>query len=141
MAESLKLQVDLPVSPERVYRAWLDGYEHSQFTKSPAKIEAKVGGRYTAFDGYIEGETLVMTPFTRIVQTWRTGDFARGSPDTQIELTLEQTCLGSLLILEQTGIPAGQTRKYLDDWTERYLRPLRDYFDELVGESVIDIDG
>lgn len=141
MAESLKLQVDLPVSPERVYRAWLDGYEHSQFTGSRAHIEAKVGGRFTAFDGYIEGEIQVMTPFSHIVQTWRTSDFLPGSPDSLIDLKLEPTCLGSLLVLEHTGIPDGQSKQYLDGWFQYYFRPLRAYFEEQVGENTADMDG
>ena len=141
MAESLKLQVDLPVSPERVYRAWLDGYEHSRFTGSPASVEARIGGRFTTRDGYIKGVTRVMTPYSRIVQTWRASDFPPGSPDSQIELKLELTCLGSLLILEHTGIPDGQAKQYLDGWFEYYFSPMKAYFEELVGEGAVDIDG
>ncbi len=70
MAESLKITVDLPVSPERVFRAWFDSYEHSQFTGSPAKIDPRVGGKFTAWDGYIQGKTLVKTPYNHIVQNW-----------------------------------------------------------------------
>jgi uncharacterized protein YndB with AHSA1/START domain len=141
MAESLKLQVDLPVSPERVYRAWLDGYEHGKFTGGAARIDARVGGKYTAWDGYIEGETLVMTPFTHIVQTWRTGDFPPGSPDSQIEIRLEPTCLGCMLTLDHTGIPEGQARQYMQGWEDYYFRPLRDYFNKQLGENVADMDG
>jgi uncharacterized protein YndB with AHSA1/START domain len=141
LAESLKIQVDLPVSPERVYRAWLDSYEHSRFTGSPASIDARVGGEYSAWDGYIQGKTLVMTPFTRIVQTWRSTDFPEDSPDSTIEIRFEPTCLGSLVTLEQTGIPGGQSREYLQGWEEHYFRPLKNYFDEQVGESSVDIDG
>ncbi|MBE0698819.1 MAG: SRPBCC domain-containing protein [Anaerolineaceae bacterium] len=141
MSESLRIQIDLPVSPERVYRAWFDSYEHSQFTGSEAKIEAKVGGKYTAWDGYIEGETRVMTPFSRIVQTWRTSEFPPGSPDSLVEIKLEPTCLGALLTLDQSGIPDGQAKQYLEGWEEYYFRPLKAYFEKLLGENILDIDG
>ncbi len=141
MAEAIKLSVDLPVFPERVYRAWLDGYEMSQITGSPAEIDAHVGGKYTAWDGYIVGQTLVMTPFSHIVQTWRTQDFPPGSPDLRVDIRLEPTCLGTQLVLEQTSLPDGQSKMYLEGWMKDYFRPMRDYFDALIGETPADMDG
>ncbi len=141
MAESLQLQVDLPVSPERVFRAWLDSYEHSTFTGSPARIEDQVGGHFTAWDGYIQGTTLVRSPFSRIIQAWRTSEFPPGSPDSQVEIRLEPTCLGCQLTLVQTGIPEGQARQYMEGWEEYYFRPLLRYFEEQVGDVAVDMDG
>jgi activator of HSP90 ATPase len=141
MSESLRIQVDLPVSPERVYRAWFDSHEHSLFTGSEAKIDGKVGGKYTAWDGYIEGETRVMTPFSHIVQTWRTSEFPAGSLDSIVEIKLEPTCLGAMLTLDQSGIPSGQAQQYLAGWEDYYFRPLKAYFENLLEESAADIDG
>jgi activator of HSP90 ATPase len=141
MPESLQYQVDLPVSPERVYRAWLDSHEHSQFTGQPARIENKVGGAYSALDGKIEGEMQVLSPFSRIVQTWRSRDWPQQGPVPEAELTIEPTCLGSLLMLSLTGIPDGKTRQVLDLWGNSYFRPLNRYFEELVGDGPIDMDG
>lgn len=141
MADSLKISVDLPVSPERVFRAWLDSYEHSQFTGSPAKIDPRVGGKYTAWNGYIRGQTIVKTPFNHIVQSWRTAEFPAGSPDTKIEITIEPTCLGCQFTLVQTGLPDGQASQYLPGWEDYYLRPLLVYFEKQVGDTAVDMDG
>lgn len=141
MAEAIKFSIDLPVSTERVYRAWLDPYEHSQFTHQPAQIGAQPESRYSALDGEVTGKVLVATPFTRIVQTWRAKDFPVGSPDSQVELKLEPTCLGSQLTISQTGIPDGQSAYYLALWETRYFRPLLAYFEALVGDASADMDG
>ncbi len=141
MAESLKITIDLPVSPERVFRAWLDSYEHSRFTGSPARIDPQEGGAFTAWDGYILGQTLVKSPFSRIVQSWRTTEFPPGSPDSRVEIVLEPTCLGCQLTLTQTGIPEGQARMYMQGWEEYYFRPMLNYFEALVGDSPVDMDG
>jgi activator of HSP90 ATPase len=141
MPESLKFTLDLPVSPERVYRAWFDSYEHSQFTGAPAQIDARAGGQFSALDGYIQGRTLVMTPFSHIVQAWRTVDFPPGSPDSQIDLKLEPTCLGAQMTLNQTGVPDGQSAALLKRWEEDYFRPLLDYFENILGDSAVDMDG
>lgn len=141
MTESINLSVDLPVSPERVYRAWLDGYEHSQFTGSTTMIDSRPGGAFTARDGYVKGKILVMTPFSHIVQDWRTGDFPSESPDSRVDIKLEPTCLGAQLTLTQTGIPDGHARQSMGDWVEHYFKPMLGYFEEMTGDSAVDMDG
>lgn len=39
MAAGFRISVNLPVSPERLFTAWLDNKEHSAFTGSPAEID------------------------------------------------------------------------------------------------------
>ena len=73
--DSLHLTTILPANPERVFLAWLDSAEHAAFTGSLAQIEPFVGGRFTAWDGYIQGATLELSPHTRILQSWRTTEF------------------------------------------------------------------
>jgi uncharacterized protein YndB with AHSA1/START domain len=141
MPESIQFRIDLPVSPERVYRAWLDSYEFGQFSGSPARIAPAVGGKYSTHDGRIQGEILALSPFSRIVQSWRTPDFPPDAPDAQVELTLEPTCLGAQLTLFQTEIPNGQSARIMKEWEERTFRPMLAYFEDLVGDSTVDMDG
>lgn len=141
MSESIQFSFDLPVSPERVYRAWFDGYEFGKITGSPAQIDPCVGGDYSLRGGTIRGKTLVKTPFSHIVQTWRAADFPPGSPDATVDIRLEPTCLGAMLTLTQTGIPTGQSSRYLQDWVEACFRPLADYFEAIVKGSSVDMDG
>lgn len=141
MSESVQFSLDLPVSPERVYRAWFDGYETSQFTGSPAQIDARAGGDFSLRDGAMRGRTLVMTPFSHIVQTFRSVNFPAGSRDAHMDITLEPTCLGALLTLTYTGLPEGQAAATLNEWVEGYFRPMAAYFEALVGGRAVDIDG
>lgn len=141
MAETINFSVDLPVSPERVYRAWLDSYEHSRFTGHPAQIDPHPGGQYSSLDGAVSGRILLATPFNHIVQSWRSVEFPPGSPDSHVDLKLEPTCLGAQLTLIQTGIPDGLSRPVLERWEKAYLRPLRDYFEAIVGDQTVDMDG
>ncbi len=128
MSESLDLSVVLPVTPERLYKAWLDSKEHSAFTGSKAKIAATVGGKYSAWDGYITGETLELDPPRRIVQSWRTTEFPKDSPDSRLEVLFEAEGEGTRLHLIHTGIPDGQAKKYEGGWPEAYFDPMKEYF-------------
>ena len=109
MAESFEVSTFFPtISAERIYRSWLDSDEHSAFTGSPAQIDPGVGGKFTAWDGYINGKTLKAEPFQRIVQAWRTTEFPEQTPDSQLEILVEEVDGGAKVTLIHTDIPDGQ---------------------------------
>ena len=81
MTYDFKLSCTLPASPEAVYDAWLDSACHGAMTGAPATIGKRVGEPYAAWDGYITGKTLELVPGRRIVQSWRTSEFADADPD------------------------------------------------------------
>lgn len=141
MPESIIFSVDFPVSPERVYRAWLDSYEHSQFTGQPAQISGTPGQAYSSLGNLVRGKIVSASPFDHIVQTWATSDFPQGAPASQVDLRLEPTCNGSLVTLRQTGIPEGYSHKVMEIWEKAYFRPLKAFFDEIVGDTAADMDG
>jgi activator of HSP90 ATPase len=131
MTESLKMSTVLPVSPQRLYEAWLDSDFHAAFTGGGlAQIDPEAGGEFTAWDGYISGKTLALEPFSRIVQAWRTTDFPAGAPDSRLEITIEPDGRGSKLTLLHTEIPDGQGEDYRQGWEEYYFSPMQDYFTE-----------
>ena len=139
MYATISITVDFPVYPERVYRAWMDSYEHSRFTGNTAKISGKTGGKFITIGGQVKSVIQVATPFTRIVQTWKVTQFPQNAPDLSIELKFEPTCTGAEVELTHHGVDADSTRQVMQWWEEQYFRPLRTYFDELVGEYAADM--
>ena len=130
MPENMTLSTIVPASPEKVYRAWLDSAGHAAVTGSPASIDGQVGGKFTAWDGYIEGTTLELNPFSRIVQSWRTSEFPAGSPDSRLEVLLEEAGGGTRLTLVHSNIPDGQAEEYRQGWEDFYFSPMVAYFTE-----------
>jgi activator of HSP90 ATPase len=128
MVESLNLSTVLPGEPEKIYKAWLDSKEHSAFTGSPAEIDGRGGGKFTAWDGYIEGTTLELQPFKRILQAWRTTEFPEASPDSLLEVLFEPAAQGTKLTLVHTNIPDGQSEDYREGWEDFYFAPMQKYF-------------
>jgi activator of HSP90 ATPase len=117
----------LPATPDEVYHAWLSSEGHSEMTGSPAAVSAKVGGEFSAWDGYIHGKNLALRTGKRILQSWRTTEFSRDAPDSQIEITLEAVGDQTRLTLHHTGLPpdGGQ---YEQGWVESYFDPMQEYF-------------
>jgi hypothetical protein len=99
-------------------------------TGSIATSEAKKGGEFTAWDGYITGKHLVLERGKRIVQAWRTKEFPNAAPDSTLEVRLSKVKKGTRIALLQSDIPDGQSEMYAEGWLERYFDPMTRYFEE-----------
>lgn len=97
-------------------------------TGSAAKVDGKIGGKFTAWDGYIFGSTLALEPDQQIVQAWRASEFADDDPDSLVELSLKETKGGTKLTLIHTQIPTGQEDSYRQGWEDFYFKPMKAYF-------------
>jgi uncharacterized protein YndB with AHSA1/START domain len=128
MDESLEVSTILPASPQQVYLAWLDSSEHGAFTGSTAEIDPQVGGKFTAWDGYIQGKTLEVEPYSRILQAWRTDDFPPGSPDSTLEVSLLEVDGGTQIKIKHSHIPEGQADNYREGCLDYYFSPMTVYF-------------
>jgi uncharacterized protein YndB with AHSA1/START domain len=126
--DSLSLSEVIPARPERIYLAWMSSAEHTAFTGDKAVVDPLIGGVYSTFDGYSSGRTVDLQPGRRIVQTWRAEDFPVGSPDSRVEVTLEETVGGTMLTILHTDIPSGLGSHCRDGWLKFYLEPLKSYF-------------
>ena len=125
--ESITLWEIFPASPREIYDAWLSS-AHGKMVGSTATVDPRVGGAFTAWDGYIRGTTLELEPYRRIVQAWRTTEFSAASPDSRLELLLEQVEGGTRLTIRHTEIPEGQSASLEQGWIDHYFRPMKEYF-------------
>lgn len=136
MTDSLEtIEVDgwLPAAPAAVFRAWIDGDQHSQMTESAATSEPREGGRFTAWDGYIEGSHITLLPPSDaddgvIVQSWRTSDFGDTDSDSRLEVQLSAEGDGTRVVIIHSQVPAGSGAQYAQGWRDYYLAPMKAYF-------------
>jgi activator of HSP90 ATPase len=126
--ESFKLIEVFPVSPEVLYKAWLDSTTHAEIIGSSAEIDPAINGRFVIWDNYVTGVTIELVPGKKIVQQWRTTDFPEDSPDSLLELTFEPVKEGTKLTLIHKNIPNGQSDEYKKGWKEFYFSPILEFF-------------
>lgn len=124
------ISTTIKTTPHNIYTAWVSSTGHTRMTGSPAIIQDKVGTRFTAWDGYIEGQNLELIPDRKIRQSWRTVEFAAEEEDSILEITLEAVEGGTRLTLHHSNLPphGGQ---YEQGWEESYFQPMRDYFETI----------
>ena len=130
MENSFTLTAEFNTSAETIYKAWISTQGHTLMTGSPAKVNGAVNGEFTAWDGYIWGTFLDLTPNKRILQVWRTGEFPEDAEDSLVEILFEETGGKTKLTLTHTNIPAGQSESYRQGWEDFYFKPMREYFRE-----------
>lgn len=128
MTDSFSIARVLPATPEQIYEAWLDTNAHSEMTGAPATCDPKVGGTFTAWEGYIEGTNVKLEPYKRIVQRWRTTEFPVEAPDSLLEILLERSNGGSILTLNHSEIPDGQGDSYKVRWVDNYFDSMGKHF-------------
>jgi activator of HSP90 ATPase len=127
MTIQFQISTVLPASPDEVYRAWLSSEGHTHMTGSSANITPRPGVEFEAWDGYITGRNLELEPGRRIVQAWRTTEFADDEPDSRVEVILEPEGEKTRLTLRHTGLPEGG-EQYEQGWIDNYFEPMLDYF-------------
>ena len=118
----------IPASPAAIYDAWLDSRGHSEMTGGKAKMSKRVGGKVSAWDGYISGKNIELVVGKRIVQTWRTTKFTKDDEDSQITVTLRAVRGGTKITLKHTNVPEGHTSYEKGGWQAHYFEPMKKYF-------------
>ncbi|HWD94806.1 MAG TPA: SRPBCC domain-containing protein [Acidimicrobiales bacterium] len=118
----------VPAPPDVVYTAWLSSDEHSAMTGGAAHVDAREGGDFDAWDGYIRGVSVKLEPFSRIVQTWRTENFTEEHVDSQIEVIFQGDEDETLVIVRHSNVPDDQLGYENGGWQKSYFDPMKAYF-------------
>lgn len=123
-------KVTIPATPAEVYDAFMDARTHAAFTGGKATCNPKVGGKISAWDGYITGKNLKLVAGKRIVQEWITTDWIEGYPPSKLDLTFTKKGNGTELKMIHSKVPATMAASFADGWKEHYWAPLKNYFQE-----------
>ena len=117
------------VEQELVLESLPDSKKHSLFSASPAKISRKVGGKFSAYDNYIEGTNIKLIQDKLIVQSWRGSEWPEGH-FSHATFALTKTKSGAKLMFIQTDIPSEFYESIKEGWTQYYWKPMK----EMIGK-------
>ncbi len=122
--KTIRQSIIFSVHSREIYETLMNSRKHSQSSDSKAVISKEKGGRFSAYDGYINGVNLELIPNKIIVQSLRASDWTeRHYSKVIFALTdLEQ---GTRLDFTQTGVPS----QFYDDisrgWYDFYWNPMK----------------
>jgi uncharacterized protein YndB with AHSA1/START domain len=126
--DAIRVSSVIQASPDRIYKAWMSSEGHSKMTGSTATVEPRIGGKHSAWNGYIQGEILELEPNKRIVMEWRSSEFPAGSLPSRLEVDLEREGKATRVTIVHTEIPAGQGAQYEAGWNDFYFKPMTAHF-------------
>jgi hypothetical protein len=121
------------VAPERIYEIYVDAGQHALATGQPATIDAREGGEFSAYGGYLTGKFIRLRAGRLIVQYWRSKHFKDSDPDAILSIAFrrnEYEQAETELVL--TNVPDDVSRHDNSSWNQFYWEPFREY---LRGES------
>jgi activator of HSP90 ATPase len=128
--EKFKITVKLNCKAKDVFTGWLSSKTHSDFTGgAEAKMSPSEGGSFSAHDGYITGTNVEIFPHKKIIQKWRTSEFAPNDEDSVIELLFTQKEDYTLVSLAHSNIPDGQGERYKKGWKDYYFTHMKKYYE------------
>src|SRR3972149_5681730 len=122
--KTIKQTATFKATPHQVYEALMDSRKHSQFTGGKASISRKVGGKFSAYDGYAEGVNLELVPDEKIVQSWRAGDWSAGHY-SRVTFAIKEVKGGPRLTFTQSGVPEDQFEDVAQGWRDWYWSPMK----------------
>jgi activator of HSP90 ATPase len=125
---TIRQKVMIDATPDEVYLAFMDAKIHSAFTGSRATVVPKVGGKITAWGGYITGKNLELVKGRKIVQEWSTTEWPDGYPPSILTITLRKVGGRTELTMVHSRVPKSQMKSYADGWKDSYWNPLNEYF-------------
>jgi activator of HSP90 ATPase len=106
-----------------LYDLYMNTKKHALVTGSPATISTKVGGKYTAHGGYINGENLQLVKDKIIVQTWRAQGWDEKDSDSIFMLNFEQKGKDVVAHVVHTNLPDKHSTHIDKGWHDHYWNP------------------
>ena len=106
--------------PEKVYELYANAKKHSAIAGSPVKVSTKTGSPFSAWDGYITGNTVLAVKDKLFTQSWRGSDWAPGSPDSQFTIIIEPKGKDVVMYAIHACVPDEHAEHLAKGWHDHY---------------------
>jgi activator of HSP90 ATPase len=124
---TIRQVIFITATPDEIYDAFLDEKKHTEFTGAKTIIDPRIGGEFTAWDGYILGKNLDLIKGRRIVQEWKTTEWP-DYPPSVVEFSLKQKGNRTEVTMIHSEVPVEQAESYEQGWIDFYWEPMKKYF-------------
>ncbi len=127
MHKIIKQKVFFRASPKEVFETLMDSKKHGRFTGKKALISRVVGGKISAYGGYIEGYNLTLVKNKTIVQAWRGADWPKGHWSIA-SFELAKYGASTKLNFTHVNVPDKHIKDITEGWKSAYWEKMQKMF-------------
>lgn len=128
---TVKASDEFRTTAEELYTTFTDPQRIAAFTRAPPRQfdGAHVGGKFSIFDGNVNGEYVKLEPPALMVQKWRLAQWPEGHFST-LEIKFDQNDMDGVtqMRVTWTGVPVGQEDITKTNWENYYVRSMKQAF-------------
>ena len=128
---TVKASDEFRTTAEELYNTLTDPQRIAAFTRGPPRVfeGARVGAKFSIFDGNVVGEYAKLEPPSLIVEKWRLAQWP-GDHDSTLEIKLDQNDVDGVtqMRVTWTGVPVGQEDVTRQNWDVYYVRSIKQTF-------------
>ena len=117
--KNIKQIVTFKASAHELYEMLMDSKKHAKFTGETAKLNKRVGGKFTAYGTYITGKNLKLIPDRLIVQEWHMKGWPEGHV-SKVMYLFTKTKTGTKLTFGHTNVPVESYKGINSGWKSSY---------------------
>lgn len=123
MTKAIQQSAHFAAPPEELFEMYLDSKKHCEATGGIARMSRKAGGKFTAWQGQLEGRNIWIVPRKLIVQTWRATHWPPSDPDSILILRFSEAPGGGNVDLVHENVPEHDHKGVLQGWPKYYWEP------------------
>ncbi len=127
MTKAIEQTVRFSATPAELFEMYLDSKKHSAATGGTARMSRKVGGKFTAWEGQLNGKNLLIVKNQMIVQEWRSSQWKASDSPSILILTFSKAPGGSQVDLTHVNVPEHDHAGVTKGWTKYYWEPWKKY--------------
>ena len=122
MTYRLSLSRTISADPARVFRALTSSREIRRWSGQPGSVQAKIGGKFSFFGGWVTGTVLAYQAPRVLSYTWLTSEWPDGALPSIVTFRLARAKGGTRVTLVHKGLPNARERKeHKGGWDEFFF--------------------
>ncbi|XP_015785084.1 activator of 90 kDa heat shock protein ATPase homolog 1 [Tetranychus urticae] len=125
--KTVKLTDHMKCRAEELFNSFTVPELVSAFTRGNAIVEPHEGGKFSLFDGNINGTFTKLQPHTCIQQKWR----FKAWPEnhfSDVNITFDEKSDETIITVEQTGVPSSDYERTETGWRTYYFESIKRTF-------------
>jgi activator of HSP90 ATPase len=122
----IKKHYEISATLPRVWQAFIDQTEISDWGGGPVIMDDIVGTKFSLWGGDIHGTNIEVIPEKRLTQDWYGGDWDKAS---RVIFTFSERNGKTIIDLIHKGVPVGEEAEFDSGWDDYYLGAIKKYLE------------